>query len=219
MNKSESINELADALSKFQGEVQDAERTSKSYTGKYAKLEDIFSIIRPRLAKHGLSFVQVAHSENGKEIKIDTMLMHKSGQYISGSLTIDVPAPKGQSNALQEVGKAMSYAKRYAIMGMAGMCQKDEDNDADTVGKETAPTFKKAEKKEQPAQQVPVSDPNWKMTLQDTESLEFAIQKAGYQIERICERYSIKDLKELNEEQYQQTIRICNKAITEKGAQ
>ena len=55
MNKSDSIGALATALSKVQGEIQDATKDTQAYNYKYANLGQILNIIRPLFSKNGLS--------------------------------------------------------------------------------------------------------------------------------------------------------------------
>ena len=216
MNKSDNINELADSLSKFQAEVKDAPRLSKSYNGKYAKLEDIFSIVRPLLSKHGLSFMQPSHSTTGKEVTVETIIMHKSGQYISAGMTIEIPPKSGNTNSLQQIGVALSYAKRYSIMSMLGCCQKDEDDDADSFTEEK-PKFDNAKQPPRPEPKKEIT--KWELNEILLSELKTKITKANYTEERVCSRFNLKSIDQLNQEQYEKTIRVCDKAIAElKGA-
>ena len=61
MNKSETITEIAKALSKFQSEVSDPERTKENafLKAKYVTLDSLLQAVRPVLADNGLSFLQI----------------------------------------------------------------------------------------------------------------------------------------------------------------
>ena len=136
MNKSDQINELAAALSAFQGEitnpafsrtvtVQPRDQSKRAYTFRYTELSALFDHVRSGLSKNGLSLTQLV-TVNGNEVEIETVLLHKSGQYISSSFSAPRPA------AFQEIGSAVSYMKRYgafAILGLVG----DEDDDANSA--------------------------------------------------------------------------------------
>ncbi|MHB0764695.1 ERF family protein [Stutzerimonas sp. NM35] len=56
MNKSEQINELATALAKAQGELENASKSSSNphFKSKYADLAEILNTVRPVFANHGL---------------------------------------------------------------------------------------------------------------------------------------------------------------------
>jgi len=53
------------------------------------------------------------------------MLLHSSGQWISG--TIVIPAPKEDP---QGYGSAQTYARRYGLMAIVGVCPEDDDGEA-----------------------------------------------------------------------------------------
>jgi len=93
MRTSETINELATALSVAQGELQDADKASEGYGYKYADLAQVLQIARPILSKHGLSVVQLPHNEDGG-IALTTRLMHKSGEWLEETLVM--PAEKAK---------------------------------------------------------------------------------------------------------------------------
>src|ERR1700729_1545464 len=149
MNKSESIKELSLALSQFQGEVEDAPKTKevKSESGKgpsykHAELSGILEIACPLLRKNGLSVVQLPGSADDK-ITLETVLMHSSGEYISSTIVMPIDPPelisgtdkwgnkyenrrKGLSHP-QEVGKYITYARRYALAAILGIAQVDDE--------------------------------------------------------------------------------------------
>jgi len=209
MNKSENISELAEAFSKFQGELVDAERKTRSHSGKYAKLEDIFSIIRPLLSKQGLSFTQIAHSTSAKEMTVDTTIMHKSGQFLNGTMTIDVPPAAGKANSLQQIGVVLSYVKRYAIMGICGICQKDEDNDADELTEK--PRFNEMEATAVTAQQAP------KVSKEQINTMAALIDLTSSSLDGVLKHYKIESLEEFTIPAYEHLVKNLNKKLNEKG--
>jgi hypothetical protein len=125
MNKSESINELACALSKFQGEIQNVFKGKKGYGYNYADLGAILEDVRPVLFKHGLSFMQLP-GNSGDNVSIESILMHSSGQWISETIQMPVDAGKGMSRA-QAIGSVISYARRYSLSSFLGIAQTDND--------------------------------------------------------------------------------------------
>ena len=91
MNKSESINEIAKALADFQAEVKDPTKDKKNtyLESKYVSLDGVLQAVRPVLAKHGLSIMQIPTSDD-VAVTVTTLLMHISGQYIESDARIVV---------------------------------------------------------------------------------------------------------------------------------
>ena len=126
MDKSESINELATALSKAQSCIEDATKSTEAYNYKYADLSQILRLVRPVFAENGLSLTQFP-CDGGSSVSVESMLMHSSGQWLSQKFSMDVEASKGMSKA-QAAGVVITYMRRYALAAIAGITQ--EDNDA-----------------------------------------------------------------------------------------
>lgn len=126
MNKSESIASIAKALSAFTAEAENASKNAKNphFRSTYADLAEVINTVRPVLAKHGLSFIQSPSFESGV-VSVETMLLHESGEFISGT----VSAPVSKQDA-QGVGSAITYCRRYGLAAMCGIAQEDDDGNA-----------------------------------------------------------------------------------------
>ena len=126
MQKSEDIQELAKALTKAQQELITVSTDSKNpfFKSSYASLPAILKAVRKPLADNGLSFVQSSDAIEGKCF-IETVLMHESGQWISGSYPVNPT-----KNDPQGLGSATSYARRYSLTAMLGIAQDDDDGQA-----------------------------------------------------------------------------------------
>jgi hypothetical protein len=125
MNKSENIDQLAGALSLLQGEVSDAHKDKKGYNYKYSDLSQILEIARPLMFKHGLSISQFPGTAHDK-VTVESVLMHKSGQWMSGIIEMMVPEQKGM-NLAQAAGSIITYARRYSLASIIGITQSDND--------------------------------------------------------------------------------------------
>lgn len=145
MQKSDSIGALASALSKLQGEVQDAHKDKKGYGYSYADLSSVLDIARPLCAKNGLSITQLcsnALQDGVSSVGVETVLMHSSGEWLSSTLYMPVVAGKGMSGA-QAAGSVITYARRYALAAILGIAQTDDDaaidkkNDVGCVNSDT----------------------------------------------------------------------------------
>lgn len=131
MNKSDLINELAAALSGFQGEVVDVYKEKKGYGYNYADLSGVLYIVRPLLKRHNLAVTQLCGEREGK-ITLETVLMHKSGQWISETLAFDIPDSmtkdgKQKNSKAQNAGGIITYMRRYALAAITGIAQTDDD--------------------------------------------------------------------------------------------
>lgn len=127
MNKSESIKEIATALTKFQGSVAKIKKseTNPFFKSKYASLSDILDVIREPLFENGLSFVQFPTGTH----ELTTMLMHISGEWISGSYTM-----KPTKDDPQGLGSNITYQRRYALGSILGL-NIDVDDDGNAASK------------------------------------------------------------------------------------
>lgn len=129
MNKSESIKELSRALCAVQGEIEGAKKdsTNPHFRSKYADLTSVWEAIRNPLTNHGLCVSQVADTSDSAHICIETILMHVSGEYISGKMTLPVSKQDPQGH-----GSAITYARRYALAAIVGVCPEDDDAEGAT---------------------------------------------------------------------------------------
>lgn len=126
MKRSEAIEKLAEALAAAQGEIVGAEKDAKNshFGAKYSTLAAIWDACRIPLTSHGLSVVQTPGFGEGCLI-LETTLLHVSGQWISSELPIQV-----DTRNLQHVGSALTYARRYSLAAMVGVCPDDDDGEA-----------------------------------------------------------------------------------------
>lgn len=131
MIKSESITELAKALSAAQAEMPAVTMDSVNpyYKSKYASLGAVIRDSRPALVKHGLSLSQFPVSASG-QIGIETILMHISGQWVSD--TVLITCNPDTKNPAQEAGIIISYLRRYGWSAVLGLYT-EEDTDGNEV--------------------------------------------------------------------------------------
>lgn len=127
MDKSESIANLAKSLSIAQGQMGGAVKGKANpfFKSVYADLSSVVDAIREPLSANGLSFVQVTHPSDKNEIIVETVLMHESGEWLSGTLAMPVSKADAQG-----YGSAITYAKRYGLQGLLGVPSEDDDGNA-----------------------------------------------------------------------------------------
>lgn len=132
MIKSEQINELATALVKAQIAIGGVKKASKAFGYNYANLEAVIDAVKEPLNNNGLSFVQlIGESTQANMVKVTTLLIHSSGQFIGSEGSTEIPEMKG-CNLAQRAGAAQSYLKRYQLQALVGL--PTEDNDASSDG-------------------------------------------------------------------------------------
>jgi len=126
MNKSDTIAELAKALSSVQGKLEGAtqDSTNPYFKSKYADLSSVWNACRKLLTENGLSVAQTCDEIEGRLI-IETTLLHSSGEWISGRLALN-PV----KNDPQGIGSAITYGRRYSLSAMVGICPEDDDAEA-----------------------------------------------------------------------------------------
>ena len=128
MKHSEQVNELFAALSKFQGELDNAIKCSAGHGYKYADLAECINVAKAPLAANGLSVVQMI-GQSGEHQTLITMLCHSSGQYLQSEFALVNATLMGGAgkNPAQVLGSAITYQRRYAYTAILGMAQEDDD--------------------------------------------------------------------------------------------
>jgi hypothetical protein len=140
LNHSESIANLAKALSTVQGKLTHAKKDSANpfFKSKYADLESVWDACRSLLAENGLAVIQFPgdiefiqlEKANGDitiitKMSLTTVLTHESGEFISQQMS--VPVTKADA---QGAGSALTYMRRYALASVVGVVQADDDGNA-----------------------------------------------------------------------------------------
>lgn len=133
MKMSETIDQLAAALSIAQGQIEDATKSSKNdfYKSKYADLASVRAAIRQPFADNGLSVVQFPRTVPGG-VEVETMLLHSSGEFMAETLFMPV------KHEPHPIGSGISYARRYALMSIANLAADDDDGNAAQTAKPVA---------------------------------------------------------------------------------
>ena len=137
MNQSDSIANLALALSIVQGKLTYAVKDSANpfFKSKYADLESVWGACRELLSQNGLAVMQFPglYSDLDKSMSLTTIISHKSGEYISQEMSVPC-GMLGRDGVLkldaQAAGSALTYMRRYALAAVVGVVQADDDGNA-----------------------------------------------------------------------------------------
>lgn len=121
------IKNIYSAFIKAQANIEKAvkDSTNPHFRSKYADLGNVVDAIKPHLEEQGLAFFQKFH-ECDKGIKIETIVIHESGESISNGILF-VPVTK---NDAQGFGSACTYARRYSLQSAFGVAPDDDDGNA-----------------------------------------------------------------------------------------
>jgi len=128
--QSTQIDQLASALAGVQADLGIVIKQSSNdiYGSKYADLSRIWDAFQRLGPRHGLSVVQMpGHFDaSGRTMAMSIRLMHNSGQWLGGEMSM--PLSRADAHAY---GSACTYARRYSLAALIGICPHDDDgNDA-----------------------------------------------------------------------------------------
>ena len=122
MNQSENLDKLAVALAVAQGVIKNAafDKVNPHFKSKYATLAGVRDTITPSLSENGLSIIQGVSIDDGGYV-LTTRLLHSSGQWIESVYPFSVGKP-------QEMGSAMTYARRYSLSAICNIASEEDDD-------------------------------------------------------------------------------------------
>jgi len=139
---------LASALIQFHNTGAAAKKAANNpfFKSKYASLEEVIETVRAEAGKVGLTFTQLIDF-NENDIFVTTIIMHKSGESLSGR----TPVLSKDPHDPQKMGSGITYAKRYGLQSAFGLPSEDDDGNSAsapspkvTKGKSTPATDKEA---------------------------------------------------------------------------
>ncbi|WP_019100712.1 ERF family protein [Chromobacterium haemolyticum] len=122
--KSESIAMIAPALVQARRDVGVAIKNAVNphLKNKYADLGAVHDAIDNALDKNDLTPFQTPVASDDAKLHLQTLLIHKSGEYIGGTLVMPMSKQDPQG-----YGSALTYARRYALAAMLNVTQDDDD--------------------------------------------------------------------------------------------
>lgn len=143
---SDSIKNIAAAQLEVQKEIKDISKDSTGYGYKYTSFDKLVQYLRPLLAKHGISFVQMplggspGHDDGKGTVGLQTLYMHaESGEWITNAIKSPVAESKGM-NTYQSIGSAITYFRRYSLSSFVGIASEE---DVDAASETRKPTTNK----------------------------------------------------------------------------
>lgn len=178
LEKSEALDKIAPAIIKVQQAVSGVEKngTNPHFKSRYSDLTAANAASRDPLTENGLSVTQWPGAYNGEDrtMGMTTLLLHASGQFLCGTLTIPLSKVDPQG-----YGACVTYARRYALMAALGLSP--EDDDGNLASQKT------------PANEQSVGT----ISERERSALLGLLEAAPVSAGDICQAYKIKDLREL----------------------
>lgn len=130
---SEQIGDLMAALAKAQGKITSAIKDKKNpfFKSSYADLAGVWEVCRDPLSANNLAVIQTIEGSK-QEMFLVTWLGHSSNQWIKSKIPLFVMKPDPQA-----LGSAITYARRYALSAMVGVCADDDDDGEAAMGRKS----------------------------------------------------------------------------------
>jgi len=121
------LKNITKALIQFHNTGAAAKKTAKNpfFKSNYASLEEVIETVRVEAGKCGLTFTQPVDF-NEHHIFVTTIVMHESGEYITGRTPVLVKDPTDP----QKMGSGITYAKRYGLQSAFGLPSEDDDGNS-----------------------------------------------------------------------------------------
>lgn len=167
------------------------------FRSKYADLGSVMDACLPALNERGIAVIQPT-GENELGRFVETIMIHgESGEQLS----CRVPLIVGK-NDMQGYGSAVTYARRYGLMAMAGIAPEDDDGNA---------AAKAAPKQEAPK----------KISAEQFQAINDLIFDTETDEAKFCAYYKVEELHDMNAKQATEAAAMLTKKkskLAEKGA-
>lgn len=177
---------IAQALVKAQMEMGPALKQANNphYKSKYADLGNVMEACMPALQAAGIAVIQpTGEDELGRYVQ--TIFIHAgSGEQLECRTPLIIA-----KNDMQGYGSAVTYARRYGLMAMAGIAPEDDDGNAAV---KAAPSKVNTE------------------TLNQIASL---VGETGADPEKLCKYFKVDNLMTLTQDQGNQAVEMLKKKL------
>ena len=176
---------IAAALAAAQAQMGKALKSANNphFKSKYADLSSVVDATMPALNANGIAVIQpMQESETGRIVM--TKFIHTSGEVLECAIPLIVA-----KNDMQGMGSAITYARRYGLMSLAGIALEDDDGNAAV----------KAAPRTITADQF--------IALRDT------AEEAGVPSDKICDAYGAPSLEQFPVDAFDRAMKKLNATI------
>lgn len=185
---------IATALAKAQANMGKAFKQANNphFRSKYADLGNVMEACLPALNEAGIALIQPTGEDDSGRF-VETILIHgESGESLSCRVPLIV-----NKNDMQGYGSAVTYARRYGLMAMAGIAPEDDDGNAAAKG---APN---------PNQTEPKAPK--KMSAEQYQEIKKLIEVTKTEEDKFCQFMKVPALHDMTAAQAVDAIAMLNK--------
>lgn len=131
--KSESIKTILPLMIEAQAEMPQLskDRNNPHAKSKYVTLDNILGNLLPLLNARDILLTQIPveeHDDHSHRIGVETVFLHKDGEYIKYPPVFYEFEKGGRMNLTQSVGSIISYARRYALTSILALSTAEDDD-------------------------------------------------------------------------------------------
>lgn len=178
-------------------------KSKSGYNYKYTEL----SQINEYLEQNGMSYYQYIQTEDGEDYIYTVPIINNEEKAPRRGCRI-VSAPlSGKSNAAQEQGSAITYARRYSLLMAFGLAT--EDDDAESLTRSPQQNVQKPQQE----QQKPVDA---KITAKDAEKLRALFASKGIDETYVLKLYKQEKLDNVKQSVYANMVKNADKIKAEQ---
>lgn len=123
--QSQTVGEIYKAFIGAQAEIANPTKSKQGHGYKYAELSQLTEMANELLPRHGMGHTQTTDTIDGQLVLVTT-LFHSSGEWIQGFYPLE-KAGMHKVNDAQQMGAAITYARRYTLAAILGIAQEDDD--------------------------------------------------------------------------------------------
>ena len=126
METSETKAELFKAFANFKKKLKQPLKDANNpfFKSKYVPLENVVQVVDEAMIDTGLSYIQEIEDLEEGYLRVDTIVLHESGEY----MVIKGSKVKPAKNDPQSAGSATTYARRYSLSTAFGIASDPDDD-------------------------------------------------------------------------------------------
>lgn len=126
METSETRAEIFKAFANFKKKLKQPLKDADNpyFKSKYVPLENVVQVVAEAMIDTGLSYIQEIEDLDDGYMRVDTIVLHESGEY----MVIKGSKVKPVKNDSQSAGSATTYARRYSLSTAFGIASDPDDD-------------------------------------------------------------------------------------------
>ena len=161
MKTSETKAELFKAFSNFKKKLKQPLKDANNpfFKSKYVPLENVVQVVDEAMIDTGLSYIQEIEDLEEGYLRVDTIVLHESGEY----MVIKGSKVKPVKNDPQSAGSATTYARRYSLSTAFGIAS-DPDDDGNGASQQSKNNQQPKNTQQPKSQPKPELTPEQKVT-------------------------------------------------------